>query len=269
MATRRNVELQDGTTAHYRDASYYDHAYRSRRQDVAFYVEQARRARGEVLELGVGTGRVAAAIARIGVPITGVDTMDEMLERARERVQRLPVAARANVTLRSGDLRRIRLRRRFALVIAPFNVFMHLYERRDIERALATAHAHLKRDGRLVFDVLNPDPRMLARDPSRPYRCRPIKRPDDGKRYGYQEAFEYDPVTQIQTIHMLFEDLQAPGHVEHVPLSHRQFFPAELEALLHYNGFRVEQQLGDFDGAPLRGDSESQVIVARPVARRG
>ena len=267
--TTRDAQLRDGTTAHYADAAYYVHAYRRRRKDVAFYVERARDVRGGVLELGVGTGRVATAIARAGVSVTGVDSMAPMLERAQQHVDRLPAAARARVTLRRGDLRSVRLREAFALVIAPFNVFMHLYTRRDVERALATVHAHLRPRGRLIFDVLNPDPAMLARRPDRPYRCRPIRRPGDGKRYGYQEAFEYDAVSQVQTIHMLFEDPESPGFADHQPLAHRQFFPAELEALLHYNGFRIEERLGDFEGSPFRGDSDSQVMVARPVRGRG
>ena len=41
------------------------------------------------------------------------------------------------------------------------------------------------------------------------------------------------------------------------PLAHRQFFPAELEALLHYNGFSIEKLEGDFDG----GASEASVTL--------
>lgn len=260
-----NRLLEEGTRAHYREPSYYDHVYRRRRQDVAFYAEMAQLSGGDVLELGVGTGRVAMAIARGGQHVTGVDSMDEMLVQARAHVAKLPAEAAARVKLRRGDLRSMRLRARFDLVISPFNVFMHLYGRRDVERALATVRHHLRRGGHLVFDVLNPDPGVLARNPGRPYRCKPITRPADGKRYAYSEAFDYNGLTQVQTVHMLFEDLQDAAHVDHVPLSHRQFFPAELEALLHYNGFRVVERYGDFAFGPLRADSESQVIVARPV----
>ena len=46
-------------------------------------------------------------------------------------------------------------------------------------------------------------------------------------------------------------------------VAQRQFFPAELKALLHYNGFKVESHTGDFDGKPISAASESQVIIAR------
>ena len=48
-----------------------------------------------------------------------------------------------------------------------------------------------------------------------------------------------------------------------VRLTHRYFFPLELEALLHYNGFEIEAHEGDFDGAPLETESEEQVIRCR------
>ena len=64
-------------------------------------------------------------------------------------------------------------------------------------------------------------------------------------------------------------DFEHPGTKEQsfcTPLTQRQFFPAELEALLHYNGFDLESLTGDFDGEPITAASESQVLIAR--ARR-
>ena len=66
---------------------------------------------------------------------------------------------------------------------------------------------------------------------------------------------------------MVFE--RPDGSVDFaVPLTQRQLFPRELEALLHYNGFAIDQRFGDFERQPLRDESESQVVVAR-ARRRG
>jgi SAM-dependent methyltransferase len=259
--------LQAGTEAHYEDARHYDHFYRRRKDDVRFYVETAVRLGGPVLELGVGTGRVALAIARAGIPVVGVDRMDPMLARAAERLEREPRAVRDRVELRRGDLLRVRLRRRFPLVISPFNVFMHLYTRPDMERALATVRSHLRPRGRFVFDVLMPEARDLARNPAKVYRGGGVTHPETGRRFRYSENFQYDPVRQVQLITMAFQAQDDPQDLAVTPLAHRQFFPAELEALLHYNGLAIEDRYGDFEGRPLTGDSESQVVIAR--ARRG
>lgn len=264
----RDRLMRLGTEAHYRDAAYYDHAYARRREDVGFYADLAEADGGPVLELGAGTGRVALAIARRGVDVVGVERMRPMLAGARRRLRKAPAAVRDRVELVRGDLRRVRLRRRFPLVISPFNVFQHLYRRVDVEDALGTVRAHLRPGGRLVFDVLLPEPAILARRPGRYYKGRSIRRPTEGRRYDYGETFHYDPVEQVQLVHMFFQSQDDPADVTLTPLAHRQFFPAELEALLHYNGFEIVERWGGFDRAPLSAASESQVIVARRRQRR-
>ncbi|AKF06264.1 class I SAM-dependent methyltransferase [Sandaracinus amylolyticus] len=260
--------LRHGSESHYVDARLYDHTYARRKHDVRFYVEMAREIGGSVLELGAGSGRVALAIAREGIDVVAVDRMDSMLARFRERLGRQPIAAREHVSIVKGDLLSLRLRRKFRLVIAPFNVFMHLYRREDVEAALATCRAHLMpRDGRLVFDVLMPDFRAFVRDPHRQYRARPIVDPSDGRKWEYGEQFQFDPATQIQMVTSVLRNPDDPGDLRVLPLAHRQFFPAELEALLHYNGFEMVERWGDFQRGPLSVDGESQVIVAR--LRRG
>ena len=253
-----------GSRALYERPRYYDHAYKRHTQDLAFYVELARKARGPVLELGAGTGRVTLALARAGVDVVGIDQSAPMLARARERLARLPAISQARVTLRVADMRSLRLRQRFALVIAPFNLFMHLYTRKDVERALATVHAHLEPGGRFALDVLLPDLGALRRDPSRVYRCRPVFDPTDGKQHAYGESFDYDAVSQVQTVRMMFQRLDRPELDRTTPLALRCYFPEELLTLLHYNHFQVAARYGDFTKGPLTADSESQVIVARP-----
>ena len=108
-----------------------------------------------------------------------------------------------------------------------------------------------------------PDVRAFVRDPDRFYKARPVRDPSDGLRYAYSEAFEYDAVRQVQLVTSAFAEVGRADNAFVRPLAHRQFFPQELEALLHYNGLSIEQRWGDFDRGPLHLDCESQVIVAR------
>ncbi len=257
-----------GAEAHYEDGRYYDQAYRRRRHDVRFYTDLAVDSGGPVLELGAGTGRVAFAIAKAGIEVVAVEAMEPMLARAEERLCSLPRAVRQRVELRRGKLETLRLRRRFPLVVAPFNVWMHLYTRDQIERGFATVRHHLTPRGRFVFDVLLPDPVSMARDPSRRYRGGMVSHPRDGVKYRYSEYFSYDPATQIETTIMDFEHPSRKSASFCTPLAQRQFFPAELEALLHYNGFTIESHTADFTGKPITAATESQVVVARLRATR-
>lgn len=263
MARRSKTTSDIGSEAHYLDGPYYDQAYRRRRHDVRFYTELSVESGGPVLELGAGTGRVALSIAQAGIDVVGIEPMRPMLARAQERLERLPRKARARVELRRGNLERLRLRRKFPLVIAPFNVWMHLYTREQLERGFDTVRHHLEPKGRFVFDVLLPDPASLARDPSKRYRGGTVTHPRDGVRYRYSEYFSYDPMSQVETVMMDFEHPDDDASSFCTPLSQRQLFPAELDALLRYNGFEIESHSADFEDQPITATTESQVIVAR------
>jgi hypothetical protein len=88
-------------------------------------------------------------------------------------------------------------------------------------------------------------------------------------KYRYSEYFSYDPMTQIETTIMDFEHPNQKSESFCTPLTQRQIFPAELEALLHYNGFILESHTGDFQRQPITAATESQVLVARLRPTRG
>jgi SAM-dependent methyltransferase len=230
-----------------------------------------------VLEYGIGNGRIAIPIARAGTAVTGVDHSREMVADLRTQLRREAEDVRRRVAVRVGDMRAVRLGKRFPLVICPFNTALHLYTRHDMERWLARVHEHIQPRGELVLDVSMPILEDLVRDPGRAYRTPPFLHPTAGK-VNYREHFDYDRVRQILFVSMFFEPLGAPpvkggkgarasSSEFMTPLAHRQFFPRELEALLHYNGFETTHVSGDFRGAPLGPRSDVMVWHARPRAR--
>lgn len=267
-APRRDRELDAGTSAHYEDPAYYAQTYAGRLDDVRYYVELAAASGGPVLEYGCGNGRITIPIAREGVSITGVDLSAPMLGDLRERLRRQPPEVKERVTLRRGDMRRARIGQRFALVICPFNAFLHLYARADVEAFLARASAHLAPGGELVFDVSMPQPSELARDPSRAYATPRFRYPGEGGGVvRYTERFDYDMLRQVLFVSMEFAPVDG-GDPWMTPLAHRQFYPQELEALLHYNGFRITAMRGDFTEEPATRDSFTLVLHCRPRGSR-
>ena len=259
--------LRHGSRALYDDPAVYDALYRRRSRDVRFYVELARRSGGPVLELGVGSARVAAAIAAAGVEVVGVDALPSMLARARTRLAALPEATRERVTLLRGDLRTLALRRRFPLVIAPFNALLHLYEASELVAALGVARKHLAAGGRLAFDVVMPNVERLAQDPERSYAAGQLSVPEHATRYRVREASHYDAPRQIHTTVFVLDPLRGPGAARAIPLTHRQIFPAELRLLVEAAGLTIERHEGDFEAGALTDLSESQVVLARAARR--
>jgi SAM-dependent methyltransferase len=200
--------------------------------------------------------------------VVGVDLSAAMLVKARARLAHLPLARRGRAVLVRADMRRYAFGCRFPLIFCPFNAFQHLYTRTDVEAFLASASAHLAPGGRLAFDVLNPDLAWLTRDPSKRWARTRFHHPETGELLEYSTNQTYDPVTQIAYMRIYYESLDAKDkRTKVVRLSHRQFFPSELEALLAANGFTVDERWGGFDEQPFRGESESQVLVCSPSRR--
>ncbi len=265
-----DLELEAGARAHFEDPAYYSDTYDWRDEDVLYYRDVAVK-HGRVLEHGIGNGRVALPMARAGVEVTGIDHSAAMLDHFRELLEKEPPAVRKRITLHQGDVRTTRLRKRFPLVICPFNAALHLYTREDVEGWLARVREHLEPGGELVFDISMPIPKDLARDPKRAYRVAPFQHPTAG-RVAYREHFDYDRVRQIQFVSMFFEPAPRKGRTSKgqitepfmTPLAQRQFFPQEMEALLHYNGFDVKELYGDFERGPLVQTSDIMVWHAEP-----
>jgi SAM-dependent methyltransferase len=263
---RRDGELSAGTSAHYEDPAYYTKTYARRQDDVRYYVELAIASGGPVLEVGCGNGRITLPIARAGVEITGVDLSTSMLSDLRAELQRESSHIAARVTVRRGDMRALRLGQRFPLVLCPFNTFLHLYTRADVEAFLARTREHLTPRGELVFDVSMPEPEELARDPARAYATPRFRYPaadGPGEVVRYTERFDYDKVRQILFVSMEFAPV-AGGVRWMTPLAHRQFYPQELEALLHYNGFEITALRGDFCDEVPSNQTSMLVFHCRP-----
>ena len=135
-------------------APFYDPWSRSVTEDVDFYVEQALASGGPVVELAVGTGRIAVPIARAGVNVIGVDASPGMLAIARAAAESAGVSEL--VDLRVGDLREPPVNERVPLVICPFRSLLHMETEAEKLRALRAARGLLAPDGRFVFDVFSP-----------------------------------------------------------------------------------------------------------------
>ncbi len=249
-----------GALAHYADPAYYSHCYRSRKHDVEYYARLGQAAAGPVLEFGCGNGRVTFALARAGATVCGVDLSKPMLDDFERRLQTAPRNTRERIRLVRGDMRDVELGQRFALVVAPFNVMLHLYTTSDIEQFLRNVIAHMEPGARFVCDVSLPLVADLARDPARRFKAPSFTHPVTKQKIEYAERFEYDPIRQLLLIWMEFvpKDGSQPWTI---PLTHRQIFPCELEAHLRHAGFSSIGITSDFTDEPPSTHSDSLVVT--------
>lgn len=224
-------------------AALYDPWSRSVTEDVDFYVAAAREAAGPVVELGVGTGRIALPTARAGIRVIGVDSSERMLAVCRARAEEAGVAEL--VDLRLGDLRRPPVEEHVWLVTSPFRALLHLQSDEERLECLRAVHALLKPEGRFVFDVFAPSPADVAETQGLWLEREP----------GIWERARWDLERRTLTL-----SVRGEAGETHMVLA--WLAADEWQRLLERAGFDVEACYGWFDGSPYAG-GEDTVWIAR------
>jgi SAM-dependent methyltransferase len=216
-------------------AANYDRWAADMTEDVAFYVELAREADGPVVELAVGTGRVAIPVARaIGRTVIGIDSSPAMLEQAR-------AAGGDLLDLRLGDMRDLALEEPAALVYCPFRSLLHVHTWADRRRVFErVAHALLP-GGRFAWNAFAFDHAIAARL--------------DGAR-------EEEPVPH--TLHYSVGESRVDIVLDSgESISLVWATKNEWLGLIDVSGLEVEALYGWFDRRPFGDESRELVWVAR------
>lgn len=240
------------------------------RQDVAFFVEEAERAGGPVLEVGCGTGRVLIPSARAGVAMTGVDLSRRMLEVCRRRLADESTAVRDRVRLVEGDMREFELDQRFALITLPFRPFQHLIHVDDQLACLRTLRRHANDGARLILDVFEVRVDILAAPLSDdPIGTEPEFVMPDGRRVVRSHRVVFRDIPRQYFDGELIYDVRYPdGRQEQLVHAFRMrwFWRYELEHLLARSGWELEVIHAHYDRSERNeGEANEQICVARAV----
>jgi ubiquinone/menaquinone biosynthesis C-methylase UbiE len=220
-------------------ASVYDRFAAGMTEDVAFYVDLAGEARGPVVELAVGTGRVAIPIVqRTARRVIGIDVSSEMLAIARRHA----TAAGIELDLRQGDMREFSLEEPTDLVICPFRAMLHLPDHDARVNVMRRVRSALVPGGRFAWNAFVFDP-AIANGISG------VWREEQGVRnrstYDYAERRIDLTIESGATVPLWWVDRE------------------EWDAAVADSGLEVEALYGWFDRTPFDETSREFVYVAR------
>ena len=224
-------------------AELYDPWSASVVEDVGFYLEEARRSGGPVVELGVGTGRIAVPIAADGIRVIGVDSSRGMLEVCARRAALVGV----QLDLRVGDLRQPPVSETVPLVISPFRSLLHMHTDDDRRRVLQAAHSLLQAGGRFVFDVFAPDAQDIEQTQAQWLEREP----------GIFERAIWDEEARTLT-------LTVRGHETETTMALAWLSAEEWRRLLEEACFEIEASYGWFDRRPFTGGEDTVWVAHRP-----
>jgi ubiquinone/menaquinone biosynthesis C-methylase UbiE len=220
-------------------ASNYDEWSAAMTQDIPFYVGLAREADGPLVELAVGTGRVAIPVTReTGRAVIGIDSSPAMLAEARK------AAAEAGVTLdlREGDMRALELEEPAGLVYCPYRALLHLPTWSDRRRTFERVTASLRPGGRFAWNAFVFDHHVALEHESH-HHDKPVP-----------HTVSYDVADSRIDI-----TLDDGGGTSSLWWATKN----EWLGLIDVAGLELEALFGDFDGSPFDESSREYVFVTK------
>jgi SAM-dependent methyltransferase len=228
-------------------AQLYQLQYANYRDDIDFYARLAQKLGvSRLLEIGAGSGRVSVALARRGLEVVALEPSPRMLEFGRAYAASEGVV----VDFVAGDVRHFDLNERFDLIIAPFNMLMHLYTLGDQDDALERIRAHLKPGGTFAFDLYQPHfgaAGVLRHEDETFVQA-------DGSRLDVFLLQRIDQINQIVTTTYYCDTIHPDSRLSREVLELRQRYFTRFELERWFGDFRLEL-LGDFDGSRLTSSS--------------
>lgn len=231
-----------------RHAAVYDRIYGARfAPDAAVEALVRAAAGGRVLELGLGTGRLAIPLVARGVEVDGIEASGAMIAKLRMQ----PGGERVGVF--RADLADFELPRRdYAVAVCAVSTLFMLTDRRAQRQCMACAARHLRPNGRLFIEAFRPDPARFDAAGGRTE----IRRAGNGTRHVVRSR--HDAAGQLVHISHLFSD--AAGSAEYDVTLHYATCE-QLDAMAAAAALRLAERWHDWTGAPATEASNDPVSV--------
>lgn len=239
------MEKYEPSTYGDRIAPIYDDLYGGFDPSIAVGTLSELAGDGPVLELAIGTGRVAIPLSKTGLSVVGIDASSAMIERLHAKADHIPVS--------TGDFANVDVSGTFSLIYVVFNTFFALSTQEDQIRCFNNVASHLGPGGRFVIEAFVPD----------------LKRFDRGQRT-QATSIATDSITLEASIHdMALQRVDSQhvivrnGSIELYPVSLRYAYPAELDLMGRLAGLDLEHRWGDWNRDPFTSSSQKHVSVYR------
>jgi SAM-dependent methyltransferase len=256
-----NEHSSDGLPSTFDDGEVYDLVGEHIPYGRDFYIDLARKANGPVLDVACGTGRILLPCMQAGVDIEGLDLFEPMLRTLRAKASTLGLEPQVH----QCDMSDFALSRRYALVMIPFNAFIHNMTQETQIACLQHCRQHLLPGGELVFDTFFPALEIISTPPKTRVLEGELPHPQTGLPMRMYDTRTFDRVAQVQHSINELELLAADGSVHTTYRSEvrsRYIYKHEMELLLRVAGFARWEIYGDFDRRPLTQETDAMVVAA-------
>lgn len=245
-------------------ADVYDFSYEDFTEDIEFYENVARAVDGPLLELGVGSGRVAIRLAQAGFDVVGIDNSPTMLAEARRTLASIGKLD-GKLDLIEGDMRAFDLDRRFGMVFVAACTFQHLLTTEDQLACLRCSAQSLLPGGIFSMSVRSPASVSWEEADWAPVLMHWSRLDEQTGDTVMKFCVEQpDPARMVRHLTYIYDRVRPSGEVRRSVFSTdlRYSTEAEIRLLLQQCGLRVTHVYGDYDLTPA-GVGDNLVFVAR------
>ncbi|HEX3436944.1 MAG TPA: class I SAM-dependent methyltransferase [Pseudacidobacterium sp.] len=200
---------------------------------------------GPVLELGIGTGRIALPLRERGLAVHGIDASSRMVDELRKK----PGGDAIPVTI--GDFGDVAVTGRFSMIFIAFNTFFGLLTQEAQVRCFANVAGHLTPDGLFVIEAFVPDPSRFIRNQN----LVTSKVSLDKVRL---DASIHDPLSQrVDSQHIVITN----GNTRLYPVQMRYAWPSELDLMAQLAGFKLKERWSNWQRSPFTSGSSMHISV--------
>jgi SAM-dependent methyltransferase len=212
--------------------------------DVDFFLQEAKRIDGRVLELTCGTGRVSIPLLQAGVDLTCVDYSEGMLAVLRKKLQKNRLSCRVF----NMDITELSLQDRFNLIFIPFNSISEIVDKSKHKQTLERIRAHLTDRGFFICTLQNRKVRVKSMDGG--LKLLGEFPTDSGGSLVVHSQLSYDASAHLAhgfQLYEIFSDQNDLIEKRTLETNFYLFEKSEFEELVHSAGLRVEELYGDYD----------------------
>lgn len=257
-----------------RIAHWYDVEHDLFQDDAECYVsliQAAATGAARVLEVGAGTGRLAAALALAGHQVTAIEPSGPMRARMVSRLGRLPEKVARRVRVVAGGAPELGLpaeSERFDIVLLAQSLLAHLLDPAEREEALDAVAQHLRPEGQLLIDIDLAGPRRLRETAGQLWWQGAWSLADGAGELSHFVTAQPTRDPAVARVLHIYDHCGADGLVRRVtaevPLATLE--PGEVELAVRHAGFHLSSVYGDYALTPFDATSERMILDARLVA---
>ena len=237
-------------------AEFYDLIY-SDAYDLQFYLNEAKKANGTVLEVACGTGRIYLELLKQNIDITGIDLSQKMLNVLLKKAKNLGLEPKIS----KGDMRNVNLKKKFKLIFLPYRSFLHMLTDEDRKTALKNFKKHLDSGGKLILHTYNPSKYELELTKGFHHlEAEQLKAPD-GSSYQLDWYLDYDDQKKIAHYKIEITHKNNEKNAFEMDISH--ISTEQMNSLLKECGFKEIKTYCGFDYGFVDANCKELIWIAK------